>query len=179
MVDQSMERCPSGRWCLTRNQVFRKGTWVRIPPSPPVNQRARLKKAGPLILIFPLYSHSMKIIVAVTICKVAQSPYADNQPPPGRTLARLNASLWRFSANIVKARTVSRQFAGSRVWITHCDRHRQAEAWTGTGTARLRPGQASQEATNRHSPHIDHHCAARPNTGSYMAAKLWRLAPSS
>ena len=29
-----LERCPSGRRCLTRNQVWRKSPWVRIPPSP-------------------------------------------------------------------------------------------------------------------------------------------------
>ncbi len=28
------ERCPRGRWCQTRNLVWRKSPWVRIPPSP-------------------------------------------------------------------------------------------------------------------------------------------------
>ncbi len=31
-----MERCPSGRRSLTRNQTYRKVPWVRIPPSLPV-----------------------------------------------------------------------------------------------------------------------------------------------
>ena len=78
------------------------------------------------------------------------------RPNTGRYMA---ASPWRFAAHIVKVRTVSRQFAE--------DRNRDT---------RLMPGQASEEATKNHTPHINHHCAARPNTGSYMAAKLWRLA---
>lgn len=31
-----MDGCPSGRRCLTRNQVYGDVPWVRIPPHPPL-----------------------------------------------------------------------------------------------------------------------------------------------
>ena len=37
------ERCPSGRWCQTRNLVWRKSPWVRIPPSPLPDKPARTR----------------------------------------------------------------------------------------------------------------------------------------
>ena len=36
------ERCPSGLRCQTRNLVWRKSPWVRIPPSPLPENQARL-----------------------------------------------------------------------------------------------------------------------------------------
>ena len=39
------ERCPSGRRCLTRNQVYSNVPWVRIPPSPP--EMIRLPRTSP------------------------------------------------------------------------------------------------------------------------------------
>ena len=50
-----MERCPSGRRSLTRNQTYRKVPWVRIPPSlPVVISRLRVACAEPFLCAFLL-----------------------------------------------------------------------------------------------------------------------------
>ena len=43
--------CPSGRRCLTRNQMYGNVPWVRIPPSPPDDYAVLHLFEGPFIFL--------------------------------------------------------------------------------------------------------------------------------